>query len=70
MREEINEDENILYVGTDGGLYVSNDAGASFSAWTKGLPKAIPVHDIAIQERVMEIVLGTHGRSLFVASLK
>ncbi len=62
--------ENTLYVGTDGGLYVSNDGGNSFSAWTKGLPRAIPVHDIAIQERDMEIILGTHGRSLFVAPIK
>ena len=37
--------------------------------WTAGLPKSIPVHDIAIQQRDNEIVLGTHGRSLFVAKL-
>jgi hypothetical protein len=27
------------------------------------------VHDIAIQERENEIVLGTHGRSIFIAKL-
>ncbi|MBP6233927.1 MAG: hypothetical protein KA330_09360 [Chitinophagaceae bacterium] len=63
------KDENILYVGTDGGLYVSFDAGASFMLWNGGLPKSVPVHDIAIQQRDNEIVLGTHGRSLFVAKL-
>jgi len=62
--------DDVLFIGTDGGLYVSKDGGNTFSAWTKGLPKAIPVHDIAIHERDMEIVLGTHGRSLFVATLK
>jgi photosystem II stability/assembly factor-like uncharacterized protein len=61
--------ENILYVGTDGGLYVSFDRGKSFMTWNGGLPKAVPVHDIAIQERDNEIVLGTHGRSLYIASL-
>lgn len=61
--------ENILYVGTDGGLYVSGDRGKTFMMWSAGLPRSIPVHDIAIQEREMEIVLGTHGRSLFVAKL-
>ncbi len=60
---------NIIYVGTDGGLYVSFNRGASFMMWTAGLPKSIPVHDIAIQERENEIVLGTHGRSIFIAKL-
>ncbi len=63
------KNENILYVGTDGGLYVSFDRGQSFMMWNGGLPKSIPVHDIAIQERDNEIVLGTHGRSLYVADL-
>lgn len=61
--------DSILYVGTDGGLYVSLDAGNSFMMWTNGLPKSIPVHDIAVHQRDNEIVLGTHGRSLFVAKL-
>lgn len=61
--------EQILYVGSDGGLYVSIDGGAGFMAWNAGLPKSIPVHDIAIQVRENDIVLGTHGRSLFVSKL-
>jgi photosystem II stability/assembly factor-like uncharacterized protein len=64
------KNENILYVGTDGGLYVSFDRGKSFMTWNGGLPKAVPVHDIAIQERENEIVLGTHGRSLYIAKLE
>lgn len=61
--------DSILYVGSDGGLYVSVDAGNNFMMWHNGLPKSIPVHDIAIQNRDNEIVLGTHGRSLYVAKL-
>ena len=61
---------DILYVGTDGGVYVSFDRGKSFMAWRSGLPKSVPVHDIAIQARDNEIVLGTHGRSLYVAKLE
>lgn len=61
--------ENILYIGTDGGLYVSLNGGNSSIMWNKGLPYSIPVHDIAIHPRDNEIVLGTHGRSLYVASL-
>ena len=63
-------DSDILYVGTDGGVYVSFDRGKSFMAWRSGLPKSVPVHDIAIQARDNEIVLGTHGRSLYVAKLE
>jgi len=63
------KNENIIYVGTDGGLYVSFNKGQSFMMWTNGLPKSIPVHDIAIHVRDNEIVLGTHGRSIFVAKL-
>ena len=61
--------ENIIYVGTDGGLYVSFNKGRSFMMWNAGLPKSVPVHDIAIQERENEIVLGTHGRSIYIAKL-
>jgi len=59
----------ILYVGTDGVVYVSKDAGATYKAWHNGLPQSVPVHDIAIQQRENEIVLGTHGRSLYVGKL-
>jgi photosystem II stability/assembly factor-like uncharacterized protein len=63
------KNENILYAGSDGGVYVSFDRGQSFMMWSTGLPKSIPVHDIAIQERENEIVLGTHGRSFYIAKL-
>jgi photosystem II stability/assembly factor-like uncharacterized protein len=62
-------DPRILYVGTDNGLYVSVDQGKTFMAMMGGLPP-VPVHDIAIQARDSEIVLGTHGRSIYIASLK
>ncbi|MBL7760628.1 MAG: hypothetical protein JNK08_08020 [Sediminibacterium sp.] len=68
VKEDPNN-ENIIYIGTDGGLYVSMDGGNSSIKWSKGLPYSIPVHDIAIQPRDNEIVLGTHGRSLYVAGL-
>ena len=68
IREDPKND-SILYIGTDGGLYVSFDKGHSFMMWNKGLPKSVPIHDIAIQQRENEIVLGTHGRSLYVAKL-
>lgn len=62
------KDENILYAGTDNGLYVSFDRGAKFVPWISNLPR-VAIHDIAIQERENEIVLGTHGRSIYIAKL-
>ncbi|HEX6847836.1 MAG TPA: hypothetical protein VF144_12710, partial [Chitinophagaceae bacterium] len=68
IREDPKND-SILYVGTDGGLYVSFDKGNSFMMWNKGLPKSVPIHDIAIHQRENEIILGTHGRSIYIAKL-
>src|SRR5205085_5690778 len=69
ITEDIKYD-SILYVGTDGGLYVTLNRGNSFMMWNKGLPKSIPVHDIVIHPRDNEIILGTHGRSLYIAKLE
>jgi photosystem II stability/assembly factor-like uncharacterized protein len=59
---------NILYVGTDNGLYISYDTGANWIPWQSNLPR-VAIHDIAIQEKANEIVLGTHGRSIYIGSL-
>ncbi|MFM2386701.1 MAG: hypothetical protein RL660_1458 [Bacteroidota bacterium] len=67
VREDT-RDTNIIYVGTDNGLYVSFDKGGKYVAWTNTLPR-VAIHDIAIQERDNDIVLGTHGRSIYIASL-
>lgn len=69
VREDPKND-SILYVGTDGGLYVSFDQGNSFMTWNGGMPKSVPVHDITIQQRENEIILGTHGRSLYISKLE
>ncbi|MEK7199729.1 MAG: glycosyl hydrolase [Bacteroidota bacterium] len=61
--------ENLLYIGTDGGLYVSIDGGNSSMMWNKGLPYSVPVHDIAMHPRENELILGTHGRSIYIAKL-
>jgi hypothetical protein len=68
VREDPKND-SILYVGSDGGLYVSFDRGNSFMMWHAGLPLSVPVHDIAIQQRDNEIILGTHGRSVYASRL-
>ncbi len=61
--------KNIVYAGTDNGLYVSIDGGEEFFPITNNFP-TVPVHDMAIQERDEELVAATHGRSLYKINLK
>jgi photosystem II stability/assembly factor-like uncharacterized protein len=56
---------DILYVGTDHGLYVSLDRGESFMLMNNGLP-AVSVHDVVIHPREKDILVGTHGRSIYL----
>lgn len=59
---------NILYVGTDHQLYISFDRGATFHPFSKDFPD-VAVHDLVIQEKASELLIGTHGRSMYKADL-
>jgi photosystem II stability/assembly factor-like uncharacterized protein len=56
---------DVLYVGTDGGVYVSLDRGATWTSLSTILPTT-PVEDLVVHPRDDEIVIGTHGRGVFV----
>jgi photosystem II stability/assembly factor-like uncharacterized protein len=61
--------ENIIYIGSDNAVYASYDNGKTFMTMMgKNLPR-VPVHDIAIQERDNELIIGTHGRSAYKLKL-
>ncbi len=60
--------EHVLYVGTDHGVYVSIDDGRHFMAFAHGLADA-PVHDLVVHPREHDLVIATHGRSLFIANM-
>jgi photosystem II stability/assembly factor-like uncharacterized protein len=60
---------DILYVGTDHGLYLSLDRGKSFMAMNHGLSGA-PVHDLAVQPEAKDLIVATHGRSVYISSVK
>ncbi len=55
----------LLFLGTEFGLYVSVDAGRSWTHLKKTLPTA-SVMDLAIHPREHDLVIGTHGRALYV----
>lgn len=58
-------DPNLLFLGTEFGLFISVDGGLGWTRFTAGVP-TVSVMDMAIQERENDLVLGTHGRSIFV----
>lgn len=61
--------ERILYVGTDHGAYISIDRGASWMASGDDVP-AVAVHDLVIHPVAKDLILGTHGRSLYVGNVE
>ena len=60
---------DLLYVGTELGIYCSMDRGKTCHSLTHGLP-TVAVHDIAVHPRDGDLVIGTHGRSAFVLDAK
>lgn len=63
--EEDPEVEDLLFLGTEFGLRVSLDRGASWEPFTAGVP-AVPIRDLVVHPRDGDLVLGTHGRALLI----
>lgn len=59
---------NILYVGTDNGAYISTNTGKQFEYLSKDVP-FVAVHDLCVQKRDKDLLLGTHGRSIYKIDL-
>ncbi len=58
-------DPALLFLGTEFGLFISTSGGADWVKFTAGVP-TVSVMDMAIQQRENDLVLGTHGRSIFI----
>ena len=61
--------KNLLFVGSDFGVYTSLDGGTHWQALAHDMPN-VPVHDLAIQAKAHDLVVGTHGRSAWVAPIE
>lgn len=59
------KDPNLIFTGTEFGLFVSHNGGKKWTQWTAGLPP-VPIKDIAIQKRENDLVLATFGRGFVV----
>lgn len=59
------KDQNMLFVGAEFGAYFSLDGGEHWNKLKMGLP-TVPVDDIQIQPRENDLILATHGRSIYI----
>jgi photosystem II stability/assembly factor-like uncharacterized protein len=62
---ELPADPNVLLAGTEFGLWVSPDQGGRWRRVKAGLP-TVPVDDIRIHPRDQDLILGTHGRGVYI----
>lgn len=56
---------NLIWLGTEHGLWVSIDKGENWARWTHGFP-AVSTMDLDLQEREADLVIGTFGRSIYI----
>ena len=67
--KEDHRNGNILYVGADNGLFFSLDKGKTWQLFNASLP-SVAVHDLAIQEKENDLIIGTHGRSVWIGEIE
>jgi len=58
-------EKNLVFLGTENGLYVSLDEAKTWTKWTEGYP-TVPTMDLGIHPREHDLVIGTFGRSFYV----
>jgi photosystem II stability/assembly factor-like uncharacterized protein len=63
QEDYVNED--LLFLGTEFGLYVTIDGGKNWSKFTNNMP-AVAVHFIDLQKKTNDLVMGTHGRGVII----
>ena len=64
IREDT-KNKNLLFVGTEYGLYVSLDGGGEWKQFMNGLP-VVRIDDLLIHPRDNDLIVGTHGRGIYI----
>ncbi|SFR31265.1 Uncharacterized protein SAMN04490243_0092 [Robiginitalea myxolifaciens] len=62
---EDKENPNLMFLGTDDGLYYSLNAGGSWDKWDHGFP-TVSTKDLVIHPREQDLIIGTFGRAAWV----
>jgi hypothetical protein len=62
---ESSKNPSLLFCGTEMGVFMTRDGGANWHKMTAGMP-TVSVHDLIIHPRERDLVVGTHGRGVFV----
>jgi hypothetical protein len=57
--------KDLLFLGTEFGLYLSFERGKSWMKWSNGFP-TVPVRDLVVHPRDHDLIIGTHGRSAYI----
>lgn len=57
--------ENLLFLGTEMGLYITIDGGKSWMKFTNNMPNA-NIHFIELHKRTNDLVIATHGRGIII----
>jgi photosystem II stability/assembly factor-like uncharacterized protein len=60
------ENSDLLYAGTEVGLYASWDAGSSWQRLHLGNLPTVAIHDLQVHPKANDLVLGTHGRAIWI----
>jgi len=66
--EEDPDNTNVLYLGTDNGIWVTVDQGKTWTAFTTSQPTMV-IRDLAIQRRDREMAIGSYARGFFIADI-
>jgi photosystem II stability/assembly factor-like uncharacterized protein len=63
--QEDYENPDLLFLGTEFGLYITMDGGKNWKKFTNNMP-AVAVHFIELHKRTNDLVMGTHGRGVII----
>jgi hypothetical protein len=59
------KNRNLLYLGTEYAMYISLDGGKAWQRFMTGLP-TVRIDDILVHPRDNDLIIGTHGRSIWI----